>query len=369
MQANKEKKMNPEQELVFNHILEGILAGRFPVGERIPTEMELAHQLGAGRMNVHHALTRLEERRLLFRNKRGGTRVAVKPNTFATGELKRETCRRITVLNPLPADAAHIHWNPEITGALAEGLNRQGFELDEVNIRGIRTPAALAEKLRELSCGGAAGLLIISYQNLNVLLMTQAELFFRCHRNIFIYSRDLTEWSDYPYNIVSVDLFNEGVMAAEYACSKNYERFFFGFARKKASRRWLAVRREGIRCGLRRLTGETAAEVLLDGEMKGLLAALDGPARVALIAATDQDAVLFREKIFAATGKLPGRDYGLIGFNRDSSLAQYHLTTIAPPLRELGEALAETIAGVVGRRSNRTSFIKIQSQLIPGESC
>ncbi len=369
MQTLKDKKLNPEQEIVYNHILDGILDSRFPVGERIPTEMELSCQLGASRMNVHRALIRLEERRLLFRNKRGGTRVAARPNTFATSELKREISRHITVLNPLSPQTAHIHWGPEITGVLAEGLRKHGLDLRVENIHGLLTPEALSPKLEELSCNGTAGLLVISFQELNGLLMKNPELFFRHHRNIFIYSRDLVQWSNYPYNIVSVDLFNEGIMAAEYAVSRNYNRFFFAYPRHEADRNWLGARLEGVQCALKRLTGKTAAEVVFDENREEVLLALHGGDRVAIIASCDQDAVLFQEQIRIGAGKTAGRDYGLVSFNNDVLLRKYRLTTIAPPLHEIGEALAEMIAGVTCRQSNRTSIVKIQSQLIPGESC
>ncbi len=368
MRTERKKRMNPEQEAVFGHILDGIVSARFPVGERIPSEVELARRLGVGRMNVHRALARLEERRVLFRNKRGGTRVRARPNPFETGELKREVSRCVIVLNPLPEGSAHIHWGPEIRAVLREGLLSRGLGLREEALREFGTPEAFAEKLRALTCAGTAGILAISSQELNPLLTDRPELFFRLHRNFFLYSRDPVRWPDYPYNIVSVDLFDEGIMAAEHVCASGYGRFFFAYSRRESGRNWLAARREGVRCGLMRLVGKCAESVELE-EPGALGAALAGGERTAVIAANDRDAVQLGEMLRSAFGKVAGRDYGLVGFDHDASLREHRLTTIAPPLREIGAALAEMIAGVTLGRNDRTSFIRIKSRLIPGESC
>lgn len=53
----------------------GIQSGKFPVGSRLPTEMELVERFGASRHTVRAALRELQELGLVSRRKKAGTRV------------------------------------------------------------------------------------------------------------------------------------------------------------------------------------------------------------------------------------------------------------------------------------------------------
>ena len=85
----------------------------------------------------------------------------------------------------------------------------------EYDVTQIDNPESMKELLTQLAQEGAVALLCISFDHLSRTLEENPELFFSYHRNIFVYARDLVHWSRFPYNVVSVDLFNEGVMAAE----------------------------------------------------------------------------------------------------------------------------------------------------------
>jgi DNA-binding GntR family transcriptional regulator len=56
-------------------LADGIASGRYPVGSRLPTEMELAASFGASRHTVRAALRELQELGLISRRKKAGTRV------------------------------------------------------------------------------------------------------------------------------------------------------------------------------------------------------------------------------------------------------------------------------------------------------
>jgi DNA-binding LacI/PurR family transcriptional regulator len=369
-QQAKSRKMNPVQEAVYNYIVERISDKRYSVGSRIPTEMALAEKLGVNRMAVHKALNHLQGHGLLFRNKRGGTTVAIMPSTFTIGELKRKTGRFVAVLNPLPPGSAHIHWNATIINSLKASLAANDLDIKEIDAKGITDIATLSETFKKLAHEGVVALLCISFDHLSRLMEESPETFFKYHRNIFMYARDIVNWSIFPYNAVSVDLFNEGVMAAEHAFDHGCDHVFFGIKDSVRECEWLKARVNGVTCGLRRLSGDAIAlqEVNHDQSMEELLNAINLGRRVMLVAAADMIAVDFIETIKATTGKLPGRDYGLISFNDDSQFKKYNLTTIAPPLQEIGETLGNLIVESVADSRNQTAFIKLKSRLKPGKT-
>lgn len=371
MHAAETTKLNDNQKRVYNYVLEQIAGESLALGSVIPTEVALAAQLQTTRMNAHRAVKQLEAQGILSRHKRGGTRIARIPNSFGLGDLRRRVTDSVTVLNPLRPEVAQIHWNAEIVNALASGLRAHGLGLNVVDVSGIAAVAALENLLRGLARTGVRALLCISGAWLNEALRERPELFFAYHREVFVFGRDIVDWSLYPYNTVSVDLFNEGVMATEYAHAQGYARLVCGVQGNLAELPWFSARRAGLQCGLRRLRGSepTLPLLHLESDATGLAAALAGEGRTMLVAANDHTAVPFAERIAQLTGRIAGRDYGLLSFDHDPRFAAHRLTTIAPPLHEIGAALAELMTGTAGRASDRTCFVKIKSRLIPGKTC
>jgi DNA-binding GntR family transcriptional regulator len=62
-------------ERVAHELAAGIASGRYPVGSRLPTELELCEQFGASRNTVRAALRELSDLGLISRRKKAGTRV------------------------------------------------------------------------------------------------------------------------------------------------------------------------------------------------------------------------------------------------------------------------------------------------------
>lgn len=368
MSSPEVPKLNDSQKQVYHYVLAQIASDALPLGSAIPTEMELARRLNTTRMNAHLAVRQLAAYGILSRNKRGGTRIARVPNSFMLGEIKRQATNCVTVLNPLPPKIAHIHWNEEIVAALEGGLHRQGLGLNVVDVSGIATIPEMKRLLRRLAREGLSALLCVSCSLLNEMLRSNPEIFFNYHRDVFIFARDIVDWSLYPYNIVSVDLFNEGVIAAEHALAHGYQYLFQCVQASSSDSPWFQARREGLRCGWGRLrgSGQAIRELPLEGSLNELREALASERRVMVVAVNDQAAVALMAQIAACCGKQAGRDYGLVSFDNNAHYREHRLTTIAPPLHEIGETLAQLILTTVGRECDRTSFIKIRSRLLPG---
>jgi GntR family transcriptional regulator, transcriptional repressor for pyruvate dehydrogenase complex len=66
---------------VYEHILHQLVSGAFPVGARIPTELELGHRLGVSRPVVRDALQRMRDEGLLASRQGSGTVVLRRPDS------------------------------------------------------------------------------------------------------------------------------------------------------------------------------------------------------------------------------------------------------------------------------------------------
>lgn len=69
----------PLYEQIKTYIVQGIQDGRYRPGERIPSERELAEQLGVSRLTVHHAIKGLQQAGLLVAQVGRGTFVSPRP--------------------------------------------------------------------------------------------------------------------------------------------------------------------------------------------------------------------------------------------------------------------------------------------------
>lgn len=65
-------------EDIARDLLAGIEAGRYPVGQLVPTEMELATRYGVSRQTIRAAMRRLTDLGAVSRRKGSGTRVAAR---------------------------------------------------------------------------------------------------------------------------------------------------------------------------------------------------------------------------------------------------------------------------------------------------
>lgn len=74
-------------QAVMNEVLHRIRTERYPVGELIPTEQQLAAELGCARATVNRALTELAARGIVIRRRKVGTRVAENVFTTPTQDL------------------------------------------------------------------------------------------------------------------------------------------------------------------------------------------------------------------------------------------------------------------------------------------
>lgn len=76
--ANNESRPDAKVTLyqsMSDRLLEGIRSGQYPVGSKLPTEMELCEMFGVGRHTAREAIRRLADLGLIERRRRAGTTV------------------------------------------------------------------------------------------------------------------------------------------------------------------------------------------------------------------------------------------------------------------------------------------------------
>ncbi|MFA6102614.1 MAG: substrate-binding domain-containing protein [Victivallaceae bacterium] len=368
--------MNLSQEKIYNYLLDNIAEGKFGENARIPTESELSKSFDTNRMNAHFAIKELERFGILRRNKKQGTFVNRVPRPYSFGELKSVTTRRVCVLNHCNPLFQHIHWNDRIMSALESVLKAESIEMVYRDISGINELEDYRRLLKELVCEGCNALLIVADQDLETVISQYPEIFFEFHNDVFIFDRGISNWLDWPYNIVSVNVFGDSVMVADYLLSKGLNNVIF-CRRAGFESFWLRERLRGLEFGFKRGSGGNrklkVLEIIKDGKSfaKGndcFIKELESKS-VVLIAQNDEVAALIVD-IAKSHSLTAGKDFMLISFDDNSKYREYNLTTVSPSLEKIGRRLGEMIKkNINNENSGETVCIKIDSELIVRETC
>ncbi|AKQ55664.1 GntR family transcriptional regulator [Bordetella hinzii] len=91
---------------ISDHLLEMIRDGQFPVGAKLPTEMELCEQFGVGRHTAREAVRKLTDLGVVERRRRAGTTV-VRQHPRAQFGVELETTNQLQ--RYLEATDLHVH--------------------------------------------------------------------------------------------------------------------------------------------------------------------------------------------------------------------------------------------------------------------
>ena len=362
--------MNVFQEKIYKYLLDNISDGKFGENERIPTENELGQMFSTNRKNAHFAIKELERSGILRRNKGQGTFVSHVPRAYSLGKLKSVATRRICVLNQCYSSASHIHWNNRIINALEEKLREADIEIAYSDVSGFKTLEEYKELLGTLLLDGCNGLIIIDNGE-NDILSDNMEIFFEFHNNVYIFDRGFKQWQDMPYNVVSINVFGEGLMAAEYLLSKGYADVIF--CKTSDNEYWIRERIRGMQFGFSR--GQVKKEIVVcevgvDGVNNDLIQKLkSSPGKYVLTVQNDGMASRIIDAC-AAAGLKVGKDFKTISFDDNSEFRSYDLTTISPALERVGKYLAAIVKKNMDKDGGREILcVKINSELVVRSSC
>lgn len=359
--------MLPSAAPIYEYLLGGILRGDFPIDEAIPTETELASRFNASRMSAHFAVKALQRHGLVTRRKRKGTYVAKRPGAPLARQLKGLTAKRVHVLAGFD-HSAHLHWDDKTLEEMESVLADAGYSMTSVPVSPDETPNGLREQLRAVAEEGSAALVLMSSPRMTPFFQANVELIFQYHRNVFVFDRGDTPAEAWPFNVLSLDPLGEGVATGEYLYARGYRHIAF-LDSSEHRRYWADERFAGLRLGLLR-----ASDGVLSPE-RWSLPDDEGPrtccervraaaCHYAIVAPNDNRAALLIEHA-RTQGMAPPTDFGLMSFDNNPQYRAFNLTTVAPPLDQIGRLIGQLVTGAFMPKGTQANFIvKLPSHII-----
>lgn len=364
--------MTPASREICDYLLTGILKGEFPVNNELPTEVTLARTFRVSRMSAHFAVKTLEQHGLVRRRKRSGTIVARHPSAPLARQIRAVVTRRVHIVSSLEAPIP-LHWNESTLREIEAFLTEQDYAVTHMRPPQPLTRETLREQLRAVGEQGSTALILIPTGIESEFLLANADLIFQYHRNVYLFDRGDTPVEKWPFNVVSLDPFAEGVLAGEYLESLGYRRVAF-WETQSPARYWAVERFRGLQMGIQRASeANRAAEHWFHAEAAGAVEVCRRIAEsrepCAIVTANDQHAAILLDRARTAGLEAP-RDFGLIGFDNDPRFRAYNLTTVAPPTERIGREVARLVC----RKSGSTDepcihIVKVPSHVVVRGTC
>ena len=358
--------MNAISQKVYDSILRDIGTGRFEVGGRIPTELELAERFETNRMNVHRAVTRLTAEGVVERRKRGGSFVAKGLSEAAVADLRNSSASQVHVFYNAQSLSSYSHWGEATFNELEKVLSKHGIRVLYSSIATSRK--GLKSGVDKMLVSGSRALIFFPSRVEMDFMLEQLDILSDPRMNAFIVNRGFIPAESIPCHSISFDPFGEGAMAAKFLWEK-YRRptIFMATERPSGQFYWQTMRGEGAAKMLRAIGGGELRMLTVseDSDVGQTLASLcaDNPG-VGVIAENDHMAARLMEGGKNA-GLSPMNDFRLISFDNDPLFLVHNLTTITPPVGQLGGNLARLL--VEGRWDLITGThvsLRIQSQIV-----
>lgn len=359
--------MNPVQKAIFRHLLTEIGAGAYAVGERIPTELELAARFSTGRMNARSAVAELKKRGLLLSRRRIGTVVARTLSEDESSQLMQAAAYRIRVFNHCAPSNREIHWNDRLLVPLREELTVRGIEFEERWM-----PPEIGKKdyvalLTETIWQGCGAIVAILGGGADALLRDPEVLFpFRNHLHVFDRANVMPDCS--WCNVFGINNVRDGILALDCVMERRPARVLVATLPYDNNNRLQGIYQEERLAGIRQCMdnyGDRAVPVTIL-KRRGEEYSFPRPLLPGTVFIGITDGVAAKViRAGRAHGFEPGADYGIIAFDDDRRHRDLHLTTLSPNLRLIAHILAdELIAALSGKRPPYTTNHRVVSELV-----
>ena len=364
--------MNAKTTKVCDYLLNYVSSDAVGVGTLLPPETDLATQFDVSRMNAHAAMKVLERHGVVYSRRGAGTFVSKKPSLSLIRHLKGLSVKRAHVVvgfEPIP-----LHWTDETLSQLEELLSESGFVIEYVQIPSPLTHESLEAMLKKITEEGSSALVLILPREAGLFCEKNAGLIFQYHRNIFLFDRGDIPPGSWPFHVISLDPFAEGVLAAQYVYDKGYRRAVFWSPFAEEGKYWDSQRASGFVLGMQRASGGVLNPEILkfegqEGAAQVCKHLLDSDGDCAVVTVNDQAAVWLKETAEVQNLHAP-RDFGLLGFDDNPQFRHSNLSTVAPPLAGIGGILARAISGSLLPTDEFSSFVlRLPSRIIDRGSC
>lgn len=360
--------MNTIQYKIYKHLINEIVDGDLMVNSRLTPEIQLGEQFNTNRMNAHLAIKQLERRGIVRRSRQEGTLVARPLTPALARQLRGEAVKRICAIRSRNS-YEYLHWNDEFTRGLETTLKRDDFSLESVFMNDVNTRDDLKRELKRLTDDGVSAFILSVRTEADRFMLDNSDILFQYHRHIFMYQSGALDWAHWPFHTVTINLFGEGSIAAEYLIGKGYDQIAYCLQEDAPDEFWRAERFKGLQLGMRRMTNGRNFPEEWAGVENIYNKFIENGGKHALVAANDEYASRIID-YFSGRGLKAGKDFKIIGFDDSEKFRQYQLTTIAPAHREVGCQLANLIINNIDieAKGNTTCYLKIDSELIPRET-
>lgn len=333
----------PRHQQVYNRLLEQIQTGSWPVGQKIPSELELAADLGVAKLTIHRAVQTLA--------REGWVTRSVGRGTYVTARVAAPTLRRVVL--SFGASAANVlgsdYYGSLYRGILA-GLGPQ-VEL-------ILSPEAFGTS----PLPPADGVLVIAPRaeaqpGLRALIASGVP-------TVLIGAH----WPALSLPTIDSDNHAAAEQAVAYLAELGHERLALLYSEPETTNvrdRIAGFCQEAQRRGLPLTQHEARTSwELTDEEKAGLLASVQG-GTTAIFAAGYYLALNVLNTLREAGYRVP-TDVSVVGFDDPVSAALVYppLTTLRQPLFEMGERAAQRLMGNTDNTENH--YVELLSvSLVP----
>jgi DNA-binding LacI/PurR family transcriptional regulator len=364
--------MTDASEIILMHMLDKLLDGTYQLHDTLPTEMALAEQFDVSRMSAHFAMRVLVEHGVVKRAKRRGTVVCRDVDAPLARQLRGLCSKHVHVIAQ-PEKPPMLHWNQATVHNLEAFLARDAYTASHQTLPDPLTRESFAAFLEELTREGSAALVLMLNSEATRFCSQNTDLLFQYHRNVYIFDRGDTPPERWPFQVVSLDPFGEGVLAGEYMYRLGYDNILF-WEHSETVTYWSSERLRGVRMGLQRCSdGKLEPEhwhLKNDEDIRQACGRLRRSDRFSgIVAANDRQASELVDRA-RELGLAAPKDFGLISFDNDPTLHAYNLTTVAPPVDRVAKVIAQLVTGgILPNEDGATIHMNIPSKIIERATC
>lgn len=341
--------MNDNQRSIYHYLITQIAEEKLAVGDRIPTENELANKFNTSRMTAHKAVKAIEAEGLVRRNKKQGTIV----NNFSTtmaNERKHISANCAHVIASLDK-AQKIHWNEttliDLESIMAENERKLYYE----KLPHDPQKKDLQNILNKINEASSSAIVFLPDRGESEFLLKNLDVILNYKGDIYLLDRGAISLDDWPFHRIQFDTFNEGVQAARFLYERAHKNIFLISAEypqcKGEKTYWEIKREKGLELELSALSEYKTKLKKLSFPRKSYSEQVvkyikKSKKKLTIVAATDQLSAEIIDTAGQANMSAP-TDFDLLSFDNNPAYRNYQITTIAPPVDRVGKTLGKLI--------------------------
>jgi len=335
--------MNEKIREIYSAMAELISAGEIKVNTPLPKEIELAEKFKTNRMNAHRAIKELEKNGFVCRKKHVGTFIS---KNFDTQDLRKAIKKANRTVYVLCSTKPNwIHWNEQSFAALEQKLLKKKYTVTYKDIPQSNSRESYIEILKEISQKQVSALIIFpDMADANFLSMNK-DLLLDLETPILMLNRSGEALAFDMVSFVSLDPFGDGVYVGE-LLRKNKRNNVLMLNEGTGQTFWGTKRFEGVELGLKH--GNTEAfsfkniPVKEDKFADFVNEIKKSKTKCAVIAVNNYYAAKLIDTAKDAGLSAP-ENFELISFDDNPAYRTYNITSMAAPMKEIGELFARFV--------------------------